>query len=293
MRPLLLMIWLPQLLAAQTLAPRPVDAVRTGAFAHPDLRESSGLARSRFLPHVLYTINDSGNPPDLFAVDSSGRDLGRWRVPGVTNIDWEAVATGPCPAGSCIVIADIGDNGERRAAVTLYRLREPTRLDRFRGGPDASPLDLDSAVFTYPDGPYDAEAIWVDPTGAVSVVTKGRHGGVRLYRVPAQAFGRKGPAVAAFVQQLPIEPERFFGRWVTDAALSPDGRRVAIRTYTELYLFPLLPLGRLGTPVSCNVAGLEPQGEGVEWLDDTRLILGSEAGPGGGPAPIHVARCGA
>lgn len=293
MRLLFASVWLPQLLAGQTLAPRPVDAVRTGAFANPELRESSGIARSRSIPRVLYTINDSGNPPELFALDSSGRDLGRWQVPGVANTDWEALAVGPCPSGSCIVIGDIGDNGERRPSVILYRLREPTRLDRFRGGTDPAPLDLDSLVFTYADGPHDAEAIWVDATGGVSIVTKGRQGGINLYRLPADAFGRRESAVAALVQRLPIQPERFFGRWVTDAAISPDGRRVAVRTYTELYLFPLLGPGTLGTPVSCNVAGLEPQGEGVEWLDDDRLILSSEALPGGGPGPIHVVRCSA
>jgi hypothetical protein len=291
MRLVLLIVWLPELLIGQTLAPRPVDAIRTGAFANPEILESSGIARSRTLPHVLYTINDSGNPPALFAFDSTGRDLGQWRVPGVANVDWEAMAIGACPAGSCIVVADIGDNGERRPSVTLYRFREPTRLDRFRGGADPAPLDLDSLVFTYPDGPHDAEAIWVDPTGAVSVVTKGRLGGIRLFRLPTEAFGQGPPAIATLLQTLPIEPERLFGRWVTDAAMAPDGRHVAIRTYTELYLFPLLPTGRLGPPVSCNIAGLEPQGEGVEWLDATRLILTSEAIAGRGAAPIHVVRC--
>jgi hypothetical protein len=289
----LLLIWLPEILRGQTLAPRPVDAIRTGAFTNPALRESSGIARSRALPHVLYTINDSGNPPELFAFDSSGRDLGQWRVPGVVNDDWEAIAIGPCPGGTCIVIADIGDNSEDRPSVTLYRFREPTRLDRFHGGRDPAPLDLDSLVFTYPDGPHDAEGIWVDATGAVSIVTKGRRGGIRLFRLPSEAFGQRTRALATLVQTLPIDPERLFGRWVTDAAVAPDGHRVAIRTYTELFFFPLLPLGRLGTPVSCNVAGLEPQGEGVEWLDDTRLMLTSEAITGRGPAPIHVVRCGA
>jgi hypothetical protein len=152
---------------------------------------------------------------------------------------------------------------------------------------------VDSLVIVYPDGPHDTEAMWVDGTGAVYLVSKGRSGGIRLYRLPADAFGPDRVAAAELMEIVPISPDQRFGRWVTDAALAPDGRRVAIRTYTELYLFPLLPLGRLGAPVVCNVAGLEPQGEGVEWLDSARLILTSESVPGGSPGPIHVVRCGA
>ena len=79
----------------------------------------------------------------------------------------------------------------------------------------------------------------------------------------------------------------------TAAARSPDGHTVAVRTYTEIYLFPVTGMGRLGAPASCNVAGLEPQGEGIEWLDGRRMILTSEKYPDGRPGPIHVVSCGA
>ena len=291
MRLLLAALLLPAALGAQTLAPRPVLADRTGSFQDPALTESSGVIRSRLLPRVLFTINDSGNDPVIFAFDSSGRPLGSWRVPGVTNRDWEALSIGPCPGGSCLVIGDTGDNDERRARVVLYRVREPARFERFRGAVDPTPLGLDSALVRYPDGPHDVEAMWVEADGSVALVSKGRSHGVRLYRVPAAAFGASGGVEAQLLQVLPISADRTLGRWVTDAALAPGGQRVAIRTYTELYLFPVLPGGRLGTPVACNVAGLEPQGEGVEWLDDRRLLLTSEAGPRGAPGPIHVVRC--
>jgi len=291
MRLLLLLTLVPAFLPAQSLAPLPVDAVRTGTFQDPDLRESSGVARSRILPGVLFTINDSGNPPILFATDSAGRSLGRWTVPGVRNQDWEAVAVGPCRTGSCLYVADTGDNQERRPTVTIYRMREPARLERFRGAEDPTPLDLDSIVFRYPDGPHDTEAMWIDQSGAVLLVSKGRGGSVRLYRVRPEG-SREEPRVAELLQVLPLVPSQRLGRWVTDAALSPDGHRVAIRTYTELYLFPVIAPGRLGTPRSCNLAGLEAQGEGVEWLDDRRLVLTGEAPPGTPAGPLHVVRCG-
>lgn len=292
MRAALLLLTIASPAAAQTLAPRPVQALLTGTFQEPDLRESSGVVRSTTEPRVLFTINDSGNPPEIFATDSSGRPLGRWRVPGVGNRDWEALSSGPCPAGTCFYIGDIGDNRERLSQVVVYRVRIP-RMEVFRGTADTSPLNLDSAIVRYPDGPHDAEAMWVGDGGAVYIVIKGRSGGMKLYRLAASAFGSGQPAVVALVQPVPIEPTPFLGRMATDAARSPDGRRVAIRTYTELYLFPLLGEGGLAPPATvCNLAGLEPQGEGVVWLDNRRLLLTSEA-QGTRAGPIHIVTCGA
>jgi hypothetical protein len=277
--------------AAQTLAPRPVQALLTGRFQDPDLRESSGAARTVMAPGVIFTLNDSGNPPEIFATDSSGRAIGRWLVTGASNRDWEALSIGPCPTGSCFYIGDIGDNAERRDRVVIYRVKVPA-LQVFLGSADRAPVRLDSALVRYPDTPHDAEATWVGDTGDYFIVTKGRSGGVKLFRVPSAAFGRSQVVTAVLVQQVPIEPVPAFGRLVTDAARSLDGRQVVIRTYTEVYFFPLLGDGRLG-PVarSCNVAGLEPQGEAVTWLDQRRLLLTSEAREGMGAGPIHIVSC--
>src|SRR3954465_5904713 len=65
-----------------------------------NLRESSALAMSASRPGVLYTINDSGNEPILFALDTTGSDRGAWRVKKSTNVDWEALAIGACAARS-------------------------------------------------------------------------------------------------------------------------------------------------------------------------------------------------
>jgi hypothetical protein len=289
MRLALLAIIIAVPLSAQTLAPRPVQAVLTGRFQEPDLTESSGAVRTASAPALIFTINDSGNPPEIFATDSTGRAIGRWRVPGATNRDWEALSVGPCPAGSCFYIGDTGDNAERRAQVIIYRVKLPA-LPVFRGAGDRSATALDSAMVRYPDGSHDAEAAWVGDAGDYFIVTKGRSGGVKLFRVPASAFGKREAVTAVLVQPLPISPLPAFGRLVTDAARSPDGRTLVVRTYTELYFFPLLGDGRLGPLTkSCNVAGLEPQGEGVTWLDDRRLLLTSEASIGAGV--IHIVTC--
>jgi hypothetical protein len=292
MRRLLLLtaLALPARPVSSQLAPQPVQVLGRATLSDPRLIESSGVIPSRTLPGVLFSINDSGNEPLVFATDTGGHALGAWPVPGTRNRDWEAITTGPCPAGTCLFLGDLGDNRESRSRVIVYRVREPSRGELRGGSPRPAPVTPDSAIIRYADGPRDAEAMWAGAGGELFIVTKGRHGGIGVYRVPASAFGAGVTVSLPREQTLAIVPDQRIGRWVTDAALSPDGHRVVVRTYTELFFFEVRD-GHLGALASqCNVAGLERQGEGVAWLDDRRLVLTSEA-QGGVPGTLHVVTC--
>ncbi len=246
---------------------QPVRAGRTGFMANRALTESSGVAVSRAHPGVLWTLNDSGNPPVLFATDTLGRDLAAIRVTGATNVDWETIRLGSCPAGTCLYIGDIGDNTERRTDVVLYRVPEPAP------GHDSVTAPARALHVRYPDGPHDAEAMLVTPDGDLLIITTAG----AVYGIPGTAW-RDGNAVATARGVLPLPIDRGAGQLVTDAALAPDGHRAVVRTYVTLYFFTLDD-GRLipGTPPrACTVAGLEIQGEGIDWLSDRALVLTSE-----------------
>src|SRR5690349_4448291 len=75
----------------------------------PPLPEASGVTPSARIPDRFWTHNDSGRPI-LFNIDKSGAVRGRVELAGTRVTDWEAVASGPCPSGSCLYVADIGDN---------------------------------------------------------------------------------------------------------------------------------------------------------------------------------------
>ena len=264
----------------------PAEARQTGSFADRRLDESSGLAASRSLPGVLWTIEDSGNPADLHAVDTTGRTLGRWRIDGARNRDWEAISAGPCGRRTCLYIADTGDNSERRRSVSILRFPEPaaTTGGRIR--------QVESLAFRYPDGAHDVESLVVTPAGDLILITKGRSGGVRAYRIRSGAWTAGRTAVAERIGSLPLSGEGLAGL-VTDAALHSDGRSLVVRTYVSLHLFTLEEGGaiRAGSdPVGCSILGLELQGEGMTWLDGERLALSSEAAYGI-PGTISLVRC--
>jgi len=265
-------------------------AHQSGSFQNPKLSESSGVAVSRRYPGVLWSLNDSGNPAWLFATDTLGRDRGTFAVTGATNVDWEAISISRCGSRDCLYIADTGDNHGRRPSVRLYRVVEPVPS---AGGSRVSPsAPAQRLEIRYPDGPHDVEAIYVDATGDSHLITKGGGHGVELYRVPAAAW-KAGSAVAQPLGTLPIQTGWLGGMLVTDAALAPDGQRVAVRTYRSVFLFHRSPDGRLtperGHP-ACSLAQLEMQGEGLAWLDQCTLVLTSESAIGY-PGTVSLARC--
>jgi len=78
-------------------------------FLPPAAREASGLARSLDRPGVLWTHNDRGNGPDLFAVDENGQLVQSVRVP-VPAVYWEDIELASREPGSCLYVGDTGDN---------------------------------------------------------------------------------------------------------------------------------------------------------------------------------------
>jgi hypothetical protein len=267
----------------------PVLLLFQATFQSPRVIESSGVAVSRKYPGVLWTHNDSGDGPYLYATNLQGTDRGFLLVPGADAFDWEDIALGACPvplrAVACLYIADTGDNAGDRPFVTLYALPEPVPPEgpgdtlRTTGAPTVLHI-------SYPDGPHDVEAVFVSPRDtATYLVSKGRSGPMRVYRVDHKAWsaakpGRPAdPLVATVVQTLDIRPSQKNGRLITGATIRPDGRVVALRTYRDIYLFYPGVGGRL-TPARerpCN-ADKATGGEAIDYLNDTTLVMTSEAG---------------
>lgn len=289
----------PQLAADETL---PSSVLKVETSLHRRLVENSVAVTSVSQSGVIFGLNDSGNGPYLFAFDSTGAGRGVWYIEGAQNRDWEAAASGPCStnnAASCLYVGDVGDNEARKPRLTVYRFAEPS----------VPPLPIDSVVllrdvsrvdFRYPDQPHDVEAMYVSRDGSVFLITKRRLLDAQqrprpalIFRVPATAWDSSGVVTAALVDSLPIVPGASPDRLVSDAALAPDGRLLAVRTYAEVFVFAMdtatgLPVSGIA-PGKCFIAGLrEKQGEGIGWWwDRRRLVLTSE----GRYSPLYVIEC--
>jgi hypothetical protein len=250
----------------------------------PDLPEGSGIAASKRSPGRFWAHNDSGEPV-LVALDSKGTVVGRVRVPGAKVEDWEAVAVGPCPAGSCIYVGDVGDNEAERREITVYRVPEPA---------DASGSVASAEVFRarYPDGAHDAETLLVTPKGDILIVTKGDTGPVGLYRLPSDA--KPGGTVTLQSIGKPRQAVKTADERITDGAVSPSGLWVALRTNTAILLYRTADLmsgnWREASRLSLKDLG-EPQGEGIAFGDEKTVYLVGEGGGKSQPGTFGRLTC--
>lgn len=231
------------------------------------LAEASGLADSRTLPGIFWTQQDSGNGPLLYAVERGGGVQATYSLG--TNLDWEDLAIDNGPNGSRLYVADLGDNNQVRNYGTIYRIPEPTTL---ASGPIA-PATIEEIRITYPGGPRDVEALFVDPLSSdLYVVSKSLTPAIpaatNIYRVAQSAFDQPAGTVttAELLGSLP-----FIAR-VTSADISPDGSWVLVRSRDFAYAFERLPnqsVGQalLGTPQTVNLTA-DPQGEAIAWAAD-------------------------
>lgn len=270
----------------------------------PLVTETSGLAAGR--NGVFWTHNDRGHPAYVHAIDTVGQLVGSVAIVGpgeISNVDWEDIESAPCGDARCLFIADIGDNQGMRNAVAIHVLREPPAGSRASAGRAAS-ATARTLILRYPDGPQDAEAMFV-VDGSAYIITKGEHASVTLFRVPSATRISDDPTASAAMPPasgpFTLEPVRNLGARrvreagkVTGASTSPDGRWVAVRSYDALHLFEAGALVRNQAiaPRRFDLRPLrEPQGEGVLLLDDGTVWLTSESESGAVPPRLTHLRC--
>ena len=281
-------LWLACACGASVAGDTPVvqgcEVVQLSQPLPPQLEESSGIAAGDE-PDLFWTFNDSGNDAAVYAVGAGGAGRGRVEVAGAKNNDWEDIARGPCPTGSCLYIADIGDNDAKRDDVELYRIPEPAPGDAETGSAERFRI-------RYPGGPRDAEALFVLPAGELYVIAKGRDHPIAIFRYPLP-FRPDETVELERVRELSAAPVPRDNQ-ITAAAASPNGRWVALRSYTELLVFRtgglLATTGEPALRVDLRPLG-EPQGEGVAMMGDGEVVLTSEGGPIGGSGTIARLRC--
>ncbi len=269
----------------------PVESTVTGALGDAGIRESSGVAVSRHHPDLLWTHNDSGDNPLLYAVDWSGHLVATYRVDGAHAVDWEDIALGPCPnpglGVACLFIADTGDNDERRDDVVIYVVPEPDPGSL--SGSTGHVAVARALHVEYEDGPRDAEALAILPDGQLLLFSKGRSGFILRYSIEPRAFASDSLVLTA-PDTVAIDPQPLVGRWVTAAAISPSGDRAVLGTLTELYFFDRTATGWQREGEGCWLGLPLRQWEAVDWIDERTVVVTSEKA-WGREGVIRTLRC--
>jgi hypothetical protein len=256
-----------------------------GTLTDRNLVEVSGLAASASNAGTIWAHNDSGDSARLFAVAESGATRVTYTITGASAQDWEDLAIGPGPVAGqpYLYIGDIGDNGRSRGSVVVYRVTEPAVTGSgTQALSGAAPL-----VLRYPDGARDAEALFVDPqSGELYVIAKsGTGGAVGIYRAPANlAAGSTTVMSRAGTLNLPGGSTNA----VTGAAIAPDGKSIAVRTYGAVRLWAREDgqsvAAALATAECRGPVPAESQGESITFRPDLRAYYTVSEG---GQARLH------
>jgi glucose/arabinose dehydrogenase len=246
--------------------------------------EASGLVASRSTPGRLWVHNDSGKP-EIFALDADGKVIGTVAVAGATLVDWEAMASAPCGSGSCLYLADIGDNEGNRRNITIYRVPEPTTV--------SGTARVDAVITaTYPDGAHDAETLLASPDGRLYIVTKGDNSDIALYRFPADP--KPGATVrlervGSLSKGKPADNAR-----ITDGAISADGTWAVLRTGGALLFYRAADFlnGTFRQSKGVDLSGIgEPQGEAVAFGAGNTVYIAGEGGGKSQPGTLLALTC--
>ncbi len=247
--------------AAQELpAPQPVCANRDSK-----ITELSGLVSDG---DHFYALNDGGTKTQVFVL---GRDCKVQRTISAATDPYDAEDLARTADGT-FWLSDTGDNRKQRDTVALISLTPQGKAAVHR--------------LTYPDGQHDVEALLMDKSGTPYLITKDVFGDAKVYR-PTGPLASPGPTPLESVGSLQIKetstpggPVGSIGSMtVTGAASMADGSVVALRTYTDAYLYAVtdgdLAAALRREPVHVPLPN-EKQGEALAFDPDGTLLSGGE-----------------
>ena len=232
-----------------TAAPAWSEPVTVGHLGAADLTESSGFAPSRRAANLLWSHNDSGGEPVIYAVGADGADRGRVRIADATNNDWEDIASFTFDGQAYLLIADTGDNRAVRTDCRLYVIAEPDPATLAPGRELTVPIAWEIPV-RYTDHPRDCESVSVDAAEkAVYLLSKREHP-VGLYRLPLRPEMTGSAPAAAFLTKVEKIPQPTGPRLLVEGPpgrmagmpvgmdFAADGSAAVVLTYMDVLLFP-------------------------------------------------------
>ncbi len=265
--------------AASPTAP-PSPAERLCEISDPRVGDVSGLV---VIENGYAVVNDRGSQEEsstvhLLAADCSiAMTLQSPQRP--TDIE-DLARTGD----GTYWLADIGDNDSARDDI-VQRALHPAA---------GAATDY---VLRYPAGARNAEAVLLTDHRTPVIATKSSDGVAELYLATRRLAGEPaGPIGLRKAGELELKPTGTPGGapdgnldeanvLVTGGAVSHDGRRVVLRTYTDAYEWPI-PVHACGDRIVRALTSIKPdrtpvpgegQGEAIAYsLDDSRLLTVSE-----------------
>lgn len=195
------------------------------------INESSGLACSTRDKKVLWTHNDSGHMPIIYALDDKGKDLRTFHLEDIQSNDWEDMDAFEYQGNHYLLIADTGDNLKFRWNYQITVINEPSlHKNSLKKHSAISPAW--SFTFKYENNKsYDVESAAVDSVREKIVLLSKHTSHAYLFELPLNPPDNGQIPVAVKVAQLHdiVKP--------TALDISADGTLMSINTYARIHRF--------------------------------------------------------
>lgn len=251
------------------------------------IKESSGLIVSN--SNSFWTHNDSGNPPVLFNIDSTGKIIQIKRISNATNVDWEDLTS---DEEGNYYIGDFGNNKQNRKELQIYKIPNPEADSKER-------IKATTISFSFPDQfqfppkpahrNFDMEAM-INFKDSLYLFSKNNSqpysGYCKMYRLP----NTPGHYTAELIDSIFLG-DSYFEASVTSAALSKDAKHLILLSYSKLFIFSCFKnadffSGNMETWAFSSLS----QKEGISFSDKGHLYITDENfhGIGGNLYSIHA-----
>lgn len=274
----------------------PVVPQVVGAFDTSVVGECSGIIKSKRLPGVYWTHNDSHDirfaPQNASRRDAWDHDPERARVfpimrdgtavtlstsdlfegvlvQGAINDDWEDLVI---DERGRIVMGDFGNNRSDREDLMLYIFAEPDpRSDASVIVEEVIPIHFpDQSAFPPPNKNFDAEALFC-AFGDIYILTKHRSDThTKLYLLDSRSQEQSNA--------LTLLSRFDIGGQVIGADVADEGKSLAILTYGAVWLFEIEDGDDYFGGNAYWLPFSIPEAEGICFDDPETLLIASEQG---------------
>jgi hypothetical protein len=233
------------------------------------LEEASGLAASINNPGYFWTINDSGNPAEVFLMDNQANIKLICKLNNITNRDWEEIRISRENGKNYLYVGDIGDNRAEYDLKFIYRFEEPVLTKAH----EVIIAEIDTLILKMPDGRRDTESIMIDPLTNDLYIFSKREDAIGLYLQPYPFL--TDTLVLNKILTMPYHN-------IVSADISADGQEVLVKNYDKIFYWK-----RSGEESISQLLKKEPivlpykpekQGEAITWaLDGSGFYTLSES----------------
>lgn len=195
-----------------------------GELVDVQLKEVSGIVAAS-KGENFWVHNDSGDGANIYLINREAKLLQKFMLEDIKAVDCEDIDLVKIGGKNYLILADIGNNIEKRTWANLYIFPEPLRGD----SAVIAKKNIRSIFVKFPGQKrLDAESIMVDPRDNMLYIVSKREFRSTIYSAPIFKNTKQQYFTLNRVAELPFT-------FATASAIDPTGKEMLIKNITQIF----------------------------------------------------------